>query len=527
MMRSTGHRRALQAATSAVLVVAGLAAGVGPAAAAPPTLTVTNDQTVFLHGDVAVTVTSSAPSVGWVLRTMYGGTVLSGNGTVSAGTAVLDLGAAPVGWYRLEVHTNSTEVATVQGSIAVIDPLPAAQRGSVLGVGLQAVAGTKPAQFTAMNRVGFGQVRLQIPWNNIETSQGAYSFPAGLDDGVTAIRAAGARPLLLVGKENKLYNGGHTPSSAADLAAFANYTKAVIGHYGPAGMDVEIDNEFMVPDSNSGSCGPTPACFQQMIDAVHTAVDPVYPQVPLSAAGVQPHTTNTVDLTTLDATITHQYTYPSNPEGGMRSNFEQFRDLIRSKPGGTGIGLWVTEYGWPTPHAEGQTDNTTVTEDQQADYLVRAAVMGLASGMDRVYVYDMVDDGYDQRNGNVPVYNKEHHFGLMALPVGGFAGITPKPALVTQAVLIREIGGQAYVGRSDGDATTYAYRFGTGTTNTRALWTTAAAGTQVDVHTSGPVTLTDRFGATSTLTPSSGTVRVTLSGHPQYVTGPITGVTQA
>ncbi|MTD17197.1 hypothetical protein GIS00_25000 [Nakamurella sp. YIM 132087] len=522
-MRTSYHPRRSRVliAGAACLALATLGP-VPPAAAAPPTLKVTNDQLVFLSGAVQLTVTTSAASVDWTLSSATGAAVSSGTQAATAGAAVITLNSTSVGYYRLDVETNSTEVATASGSLVVIPALPVAQRGSVFGVGAHTPAGYQAGQLTTLQRVGFGSVRLDAPWNDIEKSAGVYTFPPTVDAAVAAVKAVGGRPLIIAAKNNLLYNSNHTPTSAADLAAFGDYAEAVVDHYGEDDVDLEIYNEYMY--ANTGSCGTTPACFQTMIDAVDDAVSADHPQTPLAAAGIQSGTSNTVDLTVLDATITHEYVYPAAPEAEFPADMNTFVSTIRSKPGGD-LGLWLTEYGWPTPHVEGVASADAVSEDAQADYLVRGGVFALAAGLDRIWFYDLVDDGYDPRSNGVPVYEKENHFGLMRLPAGGFGGITPKPALLTQAIMIRQLAGKPYYARSATDPTTYAYRFGAGTSNTRVLWSTA--GGSVDVHVTGTLTVTDRFGATHTATPTGGVVRIALSGHPQYVTGTITGVTQA
>ncbi len=65
---------------------------------------------------------------------------------------------------------------------------------------------------------------------------------------------------------------------------------------------------------------------------------------------------------------------------------------------GAGRGLWITEFNWPlagTGAFSPASGKPNVSEDEQADYLVRYCVPGLASGLaERIYWWQLVAPGY-------------------------------------------------------------------------------------------------------------------------------------
>jgi hypothetical protein len=166
--------------------------------------------------------------------------------------------------------------------------------------------------------------------------------------------------------------------------------------------------------------------------------------------------------------------------------------------------------GWPTNIESG------TTEDQQANYLIQAEVLALANGVSRFYWYDLLNDGTD-------LDNEKHNFGLLRPPTAGVTSAIPKPAAISQAVLIRQISRLSFSGVDSLPDPAQSVRFTNGTTTKRVMWA-ADSSQDVRLTTSGPVTLTDKYGAVHQLQVTGGTVNIMLTGDPIYVTGPITAV---
>ncbi|MBI4551147.1 MAG: hypothetical protein HY710_02680, partial [Candidatus Latescibacteria bacterium] len=99
---------------------------------------------------------------------------------------------------------------------------------------------------------------------------------------------------------------------------------------------------------------------------------------------------------------------------------------------------WLTELGWPTGA------HLAVTEQTQAEYLVKAYIMALAvPGLDKCFWYDFRDDAAD------PSY-WESNLGLLR------QDMSPKPAYLAFATMTRLLHGYDYLGPIDLSAASVA-----------------------------------------------------------------------
>jgi hypothetical protein len=493
-------RRHLSGILSAAIVLTSLVLPApGAAAATPPTVSVTNPATVFTTGHVPITVTTSAPAVQWTLADPQGLPIRTGTAAATAGRLTLALDDIGPGYYELTVTAATTDGSTTAtGALAVMSPATADRRGSVFGAGTHVFETYKSAQLGVFDTVGLGLTRIDVSWRVVETTKGVYTFPAWLDTAVHSMIASGARPELVANYANPLYDGGRTPSSPAALAAFAEFANAVVEHYGPEAVDLAVWNEYTL--NTDADCGDPAECYATMVRTVSERVKRDHPNTPVMASSAVVPTSG---LASVDAVSAHVYGYPDPPEAFLAAGVGRVRSALDATPGGGDIPIWLDEFGWPT-HDGGGT-----SPDQQADYLIRGEVLALAAGADRLYWYDLVNDGWDEGS-------RENQFGLLRLSRNGFTGLTPKPALAAQATVIRELGGRTLQGVDNLDADTRLARF---TGDVRVLWSTAARSVTLAVP--GPVTVTDRFGSRTTLTPVAGRVTLGLDGHPVFVDGAV------
>lgn len=175
----------------------------------------------------------------------------------------------------------------------------------------------------------------------------------------------------------------------------------------------------------------------------------------------------------VEAVSFHPYPYPKDPpeketapfadrvQGSLRTQTRQIRSAI--EPHGE-MRLWITENGWPTNPKIPQTDAEIsrvfgidplvvklgrsaltheefstlletvrgVSEEKQAQYLVRAALLGISLGIERQYLYALQDYDID------PEVNQEGAFGLYR--VDGRA----KKSAAAVRTLLRRFGAYRY-----------------------------------------------------------------------------------
>jgi hypothetical protein len=88
-----------------------------------------------------------------------------------------------------------------------------------------------------------------------------------------------------------------------------------------------------------------------------------------------------------------------------------------------------------------------------------------------------------------------------------------------------ELGTRPYQGEDPHPEGVYSYQFGQGDDQVHVMW--APEGERdvvVSTATDDPVDVVDDMGGTDTYEPTNGQFTLTLSGHVQYVHGPIGGV---
>src|SRR5690606_37567578 len=113
-------------------------------------------------------------------------------------------------------------------------------------------------------------------------------------------------------------------------------------------------------------------------------------------------------------------------------------------------------------------------------------------------------------------YN-ENNFGIIRNSADELGRYAPKPAYVSEAVLTRHLTGAEYRGRDEVPAGVHSHRFTRNGTDVRAIW--ADDSTSLALHGKRPLTVTDIWGNTTELRPVDGTVSLTATPTPVYVSG--------
>lgn len=480
-------------------------------------ITVTNQSLVFTQGSGNVTLTSTASSVAWSITDDQYLSVASGN----TATGSISTAALGPGFYNLRLTAGETVVGT---TLAVIPPLPAGTQSPTgkwgVNTHMNHYYNLSGALIRTLALAGFSHIRDSLEWGHVESgTPGNYTVEPQYDAMIADAKANGIRPLLVTGYRNALYDGGKTPSTPAGLAAFGRYQSFWLKHFAGTTSDIETYNEYYQPGFNDSACGVTGACFVQLMKAAYEQTHADNPSANV-IADIGPNKGDTSfrdqvlsngGLAYLDSINAHIYTF-GGPEGDLDTQLQSLRTAADAN-GGSGKPIWVSEEGYPTAPSFGGS------MIDQARKSIRTDTIMVASNVSQFYWYDALNDGTN-------LDDKESTFGLLQAPAGPIAGMAPKPGLVAKATTIRALTGLAYSGRDTLPSPLYSYRFGSGTSTTRVLWSTAAGTSSVRLNTTSPLEVTDMYGHKTTLTPTAGAVNLTVDQDPVFVKGPATSVTQ-
>lgn len=479
-------------------------------------ITVTNQSLVFQQGTGNVTLTSSASSVAWSITDDQYLPVASGN-TASGSISTASLGP---GFYNLRLTAGATVVGT---TLAVIPPLPPGTQSPTGKWGVNTHMAhyydLSGALIRTLALAGFSHIRESLEWRSIETgTPGNYAVPAQYDAMIADAKANGLTPLLGTGYKNPLYDGGHTPSTPEGLAAYGRYQSWWLKHFAGTTNDIGTYNEYYQAGFNDSACGITGTCFVPLMKAAYEQTHADNPNANV-LADVGPDSGDLTfrnqvlangGLNYVDTIDAHIYTF-GGPEGNVDTQLQSLR-MAADANGGAGKPIWVSEEGYPTAPSFGGSML------DQARKSIRNDTLMIANGVSQFYWYDALNDGTN-------LDDKESTFGLLQAPAGPIAGMAPKPGLVAKATTIRALTGLAPNGRDTLPSPLYSYRFGSGTSATRVLWSTATGTSSVNLSTTSPLRITDMYGHQTTLTPTNGIVTLTVDQDPVFVKGPATGVT--
>jgi hypothetical protein len=472
--------------------------------------------TIFLDTTVPTFTIATARASGnlsYRVADFSGATVARGQLAVTGGQTSITLSRLPDDYYLLHI---TDQVAGASNSqvipFAVISPFTP-RANSSFGAGVHFIGGDTHGLPQLIATMGAGMVRGDATWAKIERSPGSYSFNS-FDPSMQALQQSGLDPLLILDYNNHFYDKGQTPFDDAGLSAFANYAKALVAHYSNQLKAVEVYNEYNGIFS-TGPCARRPACYARMLRYTYQAIKSVRPDVTVVGGAAFYADLHWFDqlfqnggLPYMDVVSDHPYNLPGfiSPElQGLEEQMVDLQDLVKRYNHGQTKPIWITEIGWSSSFLQ-------VSEFKQADYLVRSAVLSMVAGVQKIFWYDMVNDGTDPSQ-------MDQNFGLIRKPDAA-GRYTPKPAYVAYAVLIRQLASRSFIGREAVFPGIFDMLY---SHNLRVLWSTPL-GQSVELSTNDPVTAISMTGGTQTLQPSGGRIILPLSSDPVYVLGNISHV---
>jgi len=505
----------------------------------PLALDGTSFMNVFSTGGATEQLTtSSASTVTWTAADINGVALGTGSVNTSGGPSSFTLPSVGAGWYNVHMATP-VSYADVPFTVTDTSTVPKPNAfGTNIHVLSSIPATSSLAESKAIAAAGLGgDVRLDLQWSTIELTAGNYTWNPDVDSAVAAITASGARPLMLLGYKNALYDSNHVPSTSTGIAAYAAFAAAAAQHYG-SGADYVVFNEFNSAGGNDSACGKTADCYYNLLvptsNAIHSAapgarvVGPTVGGFTSLWVGTTPDSYNWLKrfldiggLAYIDVLDFHNYTdlpapvggvFPPvpPPEGNNDAVINAVRTLVAGYSGGSSKPLWLSETGWPTYL-------NIVTELQQAQYIVRDAASSLRAGISQYLYYDFMDD-LPLAPDDIQIADGNYKFGLLHNPGNTSNALTPKPGYTAYAVLVHKLADYAYASSDSWGSGVNSLVFSNGTANRRVVWA-PSGNTTLAVSTGSAVTVTNWDGASSTLTPVGGIVTFSVGPDPVYVDG--------
>ena len=196
--------------------------------------------------------------------------------------------------------------------------------------------------------------------------------------------------------------------------------------------------------------------------------------------------------------ILNVHYYPNTPEDMFFEWVEELRDILEEY--GLNKPIWITEIGWTT--SEGST-----SEEDQGNYMSRAAVMCLASGVSVVFPHMIGCFGLDPADD-------EFNFGLLRVDD------SPKPAWTSYKTTIRQLWGKDFVGDVLGEfGDVRGYLFERGEERTAALWALHGPEDVVVPVDTPLLTIVDAYDKPVFPNIDGGELKLTVSETPVFVTG--------
>ncbi len=280
-----------------------------------------------------------------------------------------------------------------------------------------------------LSQAGLGWVRVNVPWRSIEPSCKNCIDWVDLDRVVAASSAAGIKIMASVDRQpawSRVVAAENGPPD--DMFDYADFVSVLANRYRAGSLKGEIQAIQVWNEPNlSREWGGAPinkdqaAQYMYMLKETYTLVKQVDPTKIIVSAGLSPTGTN--DGTAMpdneylswmyefglaqysDAVGMHAPGYGSAPETPLLSNpsfphesfyfrrVEQLRDIMVLN-GDAGKRAWINEFGWTTDQVNPQYSWYAVSQQQQAEYIVRAyqyAAANWSGWVGPMFVWNIAD----------------------------------------------------------------------------------------------------------------------------------------
>ena len=290
-----------------------------------------------------------------------------------------------------------------------------------------------PSEYKLFHQAGFGLIRTDFHWQDIERTAGVYDFQK-YDAQIKQLDALGVRPVWVVSYGNTHYDNGLPPHTDAGLKAFARFAGAAAAHFRNRGVIWEIWNEPNEP--NFWQPQPDADQYAALVKAAAPAIRAADPKAPLLAGAI-----SQFDMPYIETFLRHHplsgvtafsiHPYRDGQPESVISDYAAVRALIarylpqsQSQAGQNQMPIVCSEWGYSTA-----TDQTS--EADQGRYIVWMYLVNLLCGVDLTIFYDWTDDGSNPNDN-------ESRFGIIR------QDLTPKRAYTAIAAFTRKLRGYQF-----------------------------------------------------------------------------------
>lgn len=322
-------------------------------------------------------------------------------------------------------------------------------------------------EFTLIADGGFGGFRHDCLWVLYEKTKGSYTDLQSKE--YQACIDLNLKRLCLPFGGNFLYEASRTgdssdfrasktvPITDEGIQGYANFAAYMVNQYKGVIDTIEVWNEYNIKSFNYEMADEK--VYAKLLKATYTAVKKANPDIKviaLSPAGSLSTTKDFIENVLaaggydyMDAAVIHPY---DGGHGEYRLNYlrdfvEGVRDIFRKY--GEPKPVWLTEIGTPTAIG----DSSSADEDRQAANFVRINCFGIGENLtERMYWYDLVDDGDDNTN-------REHRWGLVHSATSGLNAFTAKPSYIAAAAFNKMLGNAKLANKLSNDKNIYGYDF--------------------------------------------------------------------
>jgi hypothetical protein len=337
-------------------------------------------------------------------------------------------------------------------------PLPGPAIPDGFGVNIHFTGLPRDLQMIA--DAGFKFIRMDFVWSRIERNKGEYEFKeSGYDALTLGCEKLGIRVLYILDYSNKLYEEDRSVRTDAGRKAFADFAETAAKRYAGKGILWEIWNEANIKQFWTPQ--PSMDDYSKLVEACASRIKQADPGSQVVAGATSQIPLEWFEgcfkkglLNWIDVLSVHPYR-SQHPETVIQ-DYAKLRGLItRYAPAGKKIPVISGEWGYSNIN----WDKSKLTEQQQADYLVRMFLINSYQDIPVSIWYDWKNDGTDTNE-------REHHFGTVK------HDLNPKAAYLAAKVLSSTLAGYSIKERFDlGNENDFAFKLSNGDLDAVAFWT--------------------------------------------------------
>ncbi len=479
----------------------------------------TKDGNIFLRSDKAdIGVKTEASIFGWEVRGYYGDILKKGYEKTQNGEARLNFDDLDLGHYSLKVFAtdeNGVRHDLAETFFAIIDDydfMSVAYDESPFGMNtsyyLYYLGWSPEYTHEMVYNSGARNIRDGCSWRSFEKGEGNYVLFQ--PETIEAFKQYGMTQLYSAGYSHPLYDGGTAPYTDEGIQAFANYVKAIYDLHDGYVQYVDVHNEWWAERFGGGPANCSPVTYSKLAKKTWEAVKPTYPDSRLGL--VVGFSTDYRDWTEelfsqgalAYADYLQYHTYTRNPETDIKADVEFFNDMVEKYGNGKKVGIWLTETGADNAPLDGG-----ITMKEKAALIPRQHVVSFANGIEKVYNYNLMNDGANPANN-------EDNFGLVYNLSSVYGALVPKEAYVSYAVMTRQLTGLDFKETKRAD-NIHHYVFEGNGRKVETLY--SLEDTSVTLLTSTPVKATDIMGIENTYYPLDGKIYLDLCPEMLYLEG--------